>query len=373
MISDNFKICFVMLQFKYGGCERIFINIAKALKIQLYLVLLTDNIDIELFKQIPPNVKVIFKGKRNIINNPINTIIGILYARYAIRDFFGKDEYVVINFNDTLSTLLTCYLSSSGCLMSWIHCRPEALKLSRIFPLYSYLLSKCDKIITICNEQKHELLKTIPSIIKNRVVVIYNPIDFGDIHIKSNEEIEYVSDKRKILMVGRLDTRSKDYYTLIDAFRKAHFKIKDIQLLIIGDGSDKEKIMKYSEPDKDLRDIIFLGPQNNPYKWMSSSDLFILSSKSEGLPTVILEALACGSFVISSDCQTGPKEILMSEHPCGMIFPIGDSNDLADKIAQFFNNEIDVSYFKKNVIQRLRDFSFETFVQKFNDLIYEGN
>ena len=92
--------------------------------------------------------------------------------------------------------------------------------------------------------------------------------------------------------------------------------------------------------------------QSNPYKYLKSSDLLVLTSKFEGLPNVLLEAISLKKFIISSNCPTGPKEIL-SYGKGGFLFNVGDYNQLANKIIFFSKNKIKckkkINYAYKNI------------------------
>ena len=85
----------------------------------------------------------------------------------------------------------------------------------------------------------------------------------------------------------------------------------DYRLLIIGDGEEKEKLIEYCLLNN-LKNVKILSYKSNPYPYIKKSDLFILSSIYEGLPNVLLEAMALKKYVISSNCPTGPKEILLN-------------------------------------------------------------
>jgi glycosyltransferase involved in cell wall biosynthesis len=109
-------------------------------------------------------------------------------------------------------------------------------------------------------------------------------------------------------------------------------------LLIIGEGINKSKILEYIKL-KELTQIVKVKNfTKNPYPFIKAADLFILTSRFEGLPNVLLEALTLNKFVISSNCPTGPKEILINNKG-GLLFKVGNYQDLSKKILFFKNNK----------------------------------
>ena len=112
----------------------------------------------------------------------------------------------------------------------------------------------------------------------------------------------------------------------------------NFELLIIGSGSDYHGIKKYIFENKLRKFVKILNFQKNPYPYIRASDIFILSSRYEGLPNVLLESLALKKFVISSNCPTGPAEILDGGKG-GLLFKVGDHKDLVKKINYFLKNK----------------------------------
>jgi len=114
-------------------------------------------------------------------------------------------------------------------------------------------------------------------------------------------------------------------------------KIK-VKLLIIGNGNNQNKLNRYIEDNKLNRNVKILNNINNPFPYLLRSDLFILSSKFEGLPNVLLEAITLNKFVISTNCSTGPSEILVNGKG-GILIPIKNSKKMADNIVYYYKNK----------------------------------
>ena len=198
-------------------------------------------------------------------------------------------------------------------------------------------INRFDYICTVSEEMRIQLKEIFPNLV-NKQVTIYNPIDFETIENKAYERENLTSDEEKLLnspyicSVGRLDEGQKDFNTLVNAYANLKNKNKiDEKLVLVGDGPDREKLENLVRKLNLENDIIFLGKKNNPYIWMKNSKAFILSSKYEGLPTVLIEALILDVLSISSNCLTGPVEIL-ENGKFGELFNIGNVKELEEKI-----------------------------------------
>ncbi len=196
--------------------------------------------------------------------------------------------------------------------------------------------------------------------------LIYNPLNKFEIlkQSKKNVNIKIFKNKNslKIINIARF-TDQKDHLTLLKAFKKVSKKI-NCELLIIGYGSNELKIKNYIRDNSLIGKIKILKYQENPYKFIRSSDLFILTSKYEGLPNVLLEAMVLKKFIISSNCPTGPSEIL-NNGKYGFLFKVGDHKELARLIMKYnknhkrYNRKIFLGY------KSLNKFSFESNCKKY--------
>lgn len=373
------KVCFITYQFKTGGVERIFIGISQHLNAQISLMTVTNNYD-KIKKEIPNNVDFIdIHNKRmmRIIHNisnrihlfkPLEIICGIIYEILYIRFSSKYKDYIFVNFADTISSLLVTYLSTGNKdkRFSWLHYNPKTINKSNYSGLYKYIYKKMHKIVCICQEQKEIMKEVIPELKDDQLTVIYNIIDSKDIIKRKNETIPYTN--KYILMVARFDFRSKDFYTLINAYSELPVYIKkEYQLFLLGDGPDMEKVKTYINKKNEEKNIIMLGKDYNPYKWMDKAEILILSSKSEGLPTVLIESMICNTPVISTTCQTGPKEILKNGE-YGILVPVGDSKALKESIIKLLNNkQLQKTYIQK-ACENIYRFSPDSIIPKINDL-----
>ena len=149
-------------------------------------------------------------------------------------------------------------------------------------------------------------------------------------NFKSSQMIDYkkygIINKKVILAVGRL-TAQKNFSYLISEFSNFLRKNDNYVLVILGEGEEKNNLLKIVEKNKLSKHVYFLGKVNNVYDFMKSSDVFVLSSLWEELGFVIAEAALNNLFIISSDCPNGPKEFL-SYGKNGIIYESNKKNSL---------------------------------------------
>jgi glycosyltransferase involved in cell wall biosynthesis len=200
---------------------------------------------------------------------------------------------------------------------------------------------------------------------RERVRTIYNPVDVATVAARANEPIvlPWGADAPSplIVAVGRL-VQQKDVETLLRAFALL-LPQRDSRLAVIGDGPRREDLESLAR-DLQLADRVhFAGFQSNPYSWMRRADLFVLSSRYEGLGNVLIEAMACGTPVVSTDCPSGPREIL-EDGRWGRLVSPGNPDELAAAmIASLSDSE------PPNVSKRAADFAPERAVERYANLI----
>lgn len=143
--------------------------------------------------------------------------------------------------------------------------------------------------------------------------VIPNAIDIGRIESKACEPIAV--EGKFIVAAGRMDDDVKQFGKLIQAYQNSSLPSKGIRLVLLGDGKLRRELQRDASEN-----VLFMGFVDNPYSYFSKAEFFVLSSKREGLPMVILESLASGTPVISFDCVSGPREMI-TDRENGLLVP----------------------------------------------------
>ncbi len=221
--------------------------------------------------------------------------------------------------------------------------------------------------IVACSKGVAEDLVQSMKVPREQVHVIYNPTD-PDIDAKAQEPVDHPwFNENKIpviLSVARLDPQ-KDLQTLIRAFSIVR-KERPARLAILGEGSERPKLKGLVRELGLEEDVWMPGFVDNPFKFMKRSAVFVLSSRFEGFGMVIAEALAVGTPVVSTDCPSGPSEILEGGK-WGKLVPVGDHEKLAEAILETIENPPD----REKLKERGRDFSIDKIGQQYLQLITE--
>lgn len=184
-------------------------------------------------------------------------------------------------------------------------------------------------------------LSEVSGIPMQRIKVIYNPVVTPELTEKAKDRPHHpwfeAGQPPVLLAVGRL-THQKDFPTLIQAFALVR-ETCPARLMILGEGPDRPQLEVLIKDLHLEEDVSLPGFVDNPYAFMSNASLFILSSRWEGLPTVLIEALSCGVPVIATDCPSGPREIL-AEGRYGALVPVQDAPALARRIRMALEGNI---------------------------------
>ena len=230
--------------------------------------------------------------------------------------------------------------------------------------IFKYVLRNADKVIVNSLDFK----KRFKTKFQIHTECIYNPLNKNEIIKKSKlkNKIKFDKKKLKLINVGRYSDQ-KDQLTLLKAVNRIKDKVK-FNLLLVGRGAEKEKLIKYIRNNDLSRHVRLIDFQNNPYNLIKSSDIFILSSLYEGLPNVLLESQVLKRFIISSDCPTGPREILLNGN-AGLLFRVGDYIKLSNLILQYSKYKKKLS--KKIIIgyKNLNRFDYDQNLKKYLNII----
>lgn len=236
-------------------------------------------------------------------------------------------------------------------------------------------------------------------ILTKKIVNIPNFIDIKKINSLGSEiivsEYDDIYKLPVIVSVGRL-SQQKGQWHLIRAFKKVIEVLPEANLLLIGDGELRNILLQLSQDIGTEKNVHFLGWQTNPIKYMSKADLFVFPSLWEGFGLALVEAMACGIPVISTDCQAGPRDILAPDTnleleisdleytPYGVLVPVPDGiwrdaeepltseeNLLAEAIIQLLKNKEKYDKYSEASICRSADFSVDRIIPQWVSLLEE--
>jgi glycosyltransferase involved in cell wall biosynthesis len=232
-------------------------------------------------------------------------------------------------------------------------------------------LKRYDKVVMLCDEMKEKAIELYPAL-DGHVVRIYNALDFQKIRALADERLdgyERLKPGGYLLSAGRLAESQKDFTMLIKGYAACvkHHNLS-LPLVIIGEGYSRAALEQLAH-DLGVKDkVIFAGFQPNPYKWMKRCRLFAFCSKYEGLPTVLIEALALGCPIIATATPTGVEEILM-QGQCGTIVPMGDVSALTDAMHALLHSPPLQQDYREHSATILQQFELQNMVREFERLV----
>lgn len=292
---------------------------------------------ISYIKQHQPDVLLSFQNTANIV---------AISTKILTR---GKTKFVIREGNTPSISLANSKLRQDRWLL-------------RLLP---WIYPMADAIVAISKGVASDLLSLMRP---KEITVIYNPVVGNDLIKKSRYSVKHPwfapGMPPVIITVGRL-TQQKDHETLLLAFKKVREEC-EVNLLILGEGEERPFLEALVSKMNLQNDVSMPGFVNNPYPYMSNADVFVLSSRWEGFGIVIAEAMACGTPVVSTDCPSGPAEILENGR-YGKLVPVGDSDAVAEAILETLSHPPDVSA----SVERAMQFSVENSAIKYIELFRE--
>lgn len=321
-----------------GGAERTVLNVARGIADRGYEVdLVVSQFEGELAVDVPDRVRLVrldrLGSRKYRTIRTLPSLVRYLRTRrprvlfsalfranltaVAARFVAGVNTRVVVSERNTLSVTTQRFSTAK-----------------RRFRLASVRLGYrlADHVVAV-SEGVADDLRTEVGLSKVAVSVIYNPVVTSQLREKCKDPVDHPwlqpSIVPVVLAVGSL-TVQKDFVTLIRAFALAR-ATRACRLLILGEGPEREQLEAETRALGVADDVDLPGWVPNPYPYMQAATVFALSSRWEGLPGVLIEALYCGSSIVSTDCPSGPREILQDGR-YGELVPLGNPRALADGI-----------------------------------------
>ncbi len=366
-----------------GGAERVVSTLLNKLveKYECHLILMENKISYELDSRI--NI-ISLDEKSN--QNGIVKLLRLPIISYKLSKVIKKHNFFQITsflYRANYVNILAKFLSKHKCIISE-RIAPSSMyednsfssKISKF--LIKNLYNKADKIIPVSKAIENDLIKKFGINIKQKV--IYNPYEIEKIEQLSKEDVSYEIDRSKsIITVGSLGKR-KNHSLLINAFSK--IDDEEYKLYILGKGKEESNLKSLVSELRLNERVIFLGFDNNPYKYLSKCGIFVLASNSEGFPNVLAEAMICGCSVISTDCLSGPREILapnsdlrfqlennieLSEY--GILTPIKNVEKIKEAMNLLIDDESLRNKYQDKAKQRANDFRIEKIIKQYEEII----
>lgn len=357
------KIVVIIPSLIGGGAEKVMINIATHLNRELFDITLivlnkqgvyedilpkdiriidlkSERVRYSIFKmikainQISPNVIISTLGHLNI---------ALLFIKLFIKN---KPKFIIREANTPSKDMA--------------HLKGIKKYLTRY--LYSYMYKKSDYIIAQCKYMKEDIEKFF-NIKSDKIIPIYNPLDIKVIEKLKTEFNPYDNRFINLVAVGRLSYQ-KGFDKLIEAFSIVKEEINNIHLTILGEGALKIELEEKAKFLDVYNHISFVDFKKNPYPYYYYADMYILSSRWEGFPNTLLEALACNVKVVATDCKSGPREIL-GENEYGILAKENDTENLAKCIIEYL-------YSKNYTSDRANYFDIDKIIKEYENILIKN-
>lgn len=365
------RVAFLLPNLKAGGLERVGLNLLKGMiECNVKLDLVLTSAEGEFLKYVPPEIRVI--DLKSPIGYGIKTAsqVTIPLINYLNKE---KPDIVVshLYIYNVFAAIAKFMAISPAYLVLVEHAviyrsKKEAKGIQGwLLPLLiRYFYPLADVVLAVSHSLARQFetdLKLKPGIIKT----IYNPVIDENLFVKAKEPVDHPwfkdGEPPVILGVGRLVVQ-KDFITLIRAFAIVR-QTQTARLVILGDGPEKRKLEAKVRELGLENDVALLGFTANPYAYMERAKVFVLSSAWEGLPTVLIEAMAVGTPVVSTNCKSGPEEIL-DGGKYGELVSVGNSEAMAQSILSVLSGhskQVDSAW--------LDQFTWKTAVKNYLDLL----
>jgi glycosyltransferase involved in cell wall biosynthesis len=408
MDKQRDNILMLLPNYGFGGAQRVHTQLVNSFSKQFNVIeVVFNNDERDVFNGVGLKVSLEIGAGQNLISKAflflkrcwrLNRLKAKFNCRACISHMEGANFVNLLSFGRGKKIL--CLHGSKTTDSN----RKGVIRLIENNLLIPLCFNAADSIVTVSRGIKKELIHHF-RIDGRRITVINNGIDIAKIQDLTNENIpleqQLVFSKPVLVFSGRLALQ-KNPLPLLDIFNQVKTEV-DCNLVILGDGPLKAEMNnKCANLNMEFCDfslgmnytasctVFLMGFQDNPFKYLKNSTLFILTSNFEGFPLALCEALACGLPVVASDCQTGVRDILsvsVSENKteleapqyveCGVLMPLLEKgpdyelrvNQWRDTIVSLMKNKKAMNDYKQKVSNRSSDLSEDVFLTKWEELV----
>lgn len=362
------KISIVLPNLKFGGAERLHLNLARdwvERGFNVEFILMKNEGDF--IPLVPKEVKIVNLGVSRLrsIVFPLAAYFRKSKPDYILAAMWPLTSYATMSW--ILSGKIGKIFLSEHVLLTISASKEIKVPLLYLKIFIKLTHSFASGVIAVSKGVRDDLLKI--SNLGNKIKVIYNPAAIGIPYYRESKSVRIklwgAKQQYNVLSVAELK-EEKDHETLIKSFYLLP-KDLNVKLIILGDGGCRKDLQSLIKTLKLLDKVELPGFVRDPYPWYRSADLFVLSSKWEGFGNVIVEALECGVPVVSTDCPTGPREIL-DHGRYGDLVPVGDPVEMSNAILA---NLISKKNNSEELIKRSNYFSLPRISNKYLDYFFQ--
>jgi len=343
-----------------GGAERVAALLANAWVERGYAVTLVVTYagGVECFYPLSRNVRLLFLA--NLGARAGRGALAYWTRLNALRSLIAQlRPDVVVSFLSRVN--IAAVIASAGLRNALIVCErtfPPSFPLGRIWELLRRVTyPRASRVVMVSSEGLNWLESHIPSA---KGVHIPNPVVYplpGGTPVVAPEHV--IQPHRKVLLaVGRLD-RGKQFDRLLKSFANLATDFSEWDLVIVGDGPERARLEQQALKLNLTRRTVLLGPVGNLGDWYRRADLFVMSSRFEGFPNSLAEAMAHGCTAVSYDCDTGPRDIIRHGVDGLLVGPVGDVKALTQALRRLIANDVERARFAARAVEIRERFSME--------------
>lgn len=360
LTNKKYKIALIGYRLSGGGSDKVMATLSIFFEkrgIEIHNIIVLDE------------VSYLYSGKLvnlGLLKNKSNGLINKFRRLKVLRNYLNENNFdYIIDFRFRRKIIQELILSrfiyntkTIFTVHSFLidHYMPNNSWLTRLMYSHCFANVAITKQMNELIVEKHQL--------KN-LVTIFNPVNTEEINLKSIEEINLDFDY--IIAIGQYESSIKQFDKLILSFVNSILPMKQIHLVILGEGNKKllEDVIKQNN----IADYVYLlGYQNNPFKYLKRARFLVLCSENEGLPNVILESLACETPVVAFDCSSGPREIIINNKN-GILVENQNFEKLTQAMGEMVEDQNLYRYCKSNALDSIKPFMLDEIGEQWLDLM----
>ncbi len=365
------KVVFITLNLGKGGAEKVFTTLVKNLHTTFDITVVSIHGG-GYYEQDIINTGVNYYTLKGPAGN---TLLYVFRLRKILRKI--KPEVLVsfLWYPNIISGMANLFSSTSLIVSERsnhrIYLNSDTKKKLLWKPLLRLVYKRANLIIPNSKKMGENIIEDF-KLNKNKIKTIHNGIDFNQIDKLVSEPVndfKFESEKKYLISVGRLN-EPKNYQYLLRAFYLLIKKINNVELLILGDGNLKSDLINITEKLNIKEKVHFVGFKSNPYKYLKKANCYVMSSKREGFPNALIEGLYVTGKVVSTNCQTGPDEII-TDGKDGYLVSLDNTEEMAEAIYKIISDSKIATKFYEAGREKVKLFNKDFMIESFKNIIDE--
>lgn len=348
-----------------GGAERVMVTLANGFAMRgLVVDLVLVSAEGPYLDEVAQGVRIVDLGAKRVLTSlwPLMRYLRETHPRAVLSAMSHANVVAILA--RALARVRIRLVVSERANVSQAQQTSNALRERAILPLMRCLYPRADGVVAVSSGVADDLTHAT-GLPRDSIRVLYNPVVTASLIEQAAAPPDHPwfasAQPPVVLGVGRL-TYLKDFTALIRAFATVRAQ-RHCRLLILGEGELRTELEALVAGLGLTQDVDLPGFQSNPFVFMKHASIFVLSSRSEGLPSALIQAMACGTPVISTDCPSGPAEIL-EDGKWGRLVPVGDVDALSSAILTTLKESI-----RPDVTRRALDFGVEQSIDGYLDVL----